>query len=76
VTSNEKQRTVPADRERQRLLECIDRLPVIEREIYILAEMEQKPAWKIASEKNLSEPEVQQWLLQARAGLRKLFFES
>lgn len=75
-SQKKEQHTAPAGRERQHLLECIDRLPVIEREIYILSEIERKSAAEIADEKKMSEPEVHQCLSNARTGLRKLFFES
>ncbi len=62
------------DAERQRLLECIEKLPEPEREIYALHEVEGKSPEQIAGLKAISEEEVRATLTSARKAMRKLFF--
>ena len=64
------------DRERQRLLDCVSRLPEIEREIYTLLEIDRKTPSEIAGMRNLGEEEVRAVISSAQKGLRKLFFEA
>ena len=63
------------DGERLRLLECIDKLPEPEREMYTLLEVEGKSTAEIAGLKGLGEPEVKAHITSARKAMRKLFFE-
>jgi 3,8-divinyl chlorophyllide a/chlorophyllide a reductase subunit X len=63
------------DGERLRLLECIEKLPEPERELYTLHEVEGKSPTEIAGLKGLGEPEVRATIATARKAMRKLFFE-
>jgi chlorophyllide a reductase subunit X len=64
------------DNERQRLIECISRLPEAEREIYTLLEIDRRTPAEIADAKKLTESEVEEAISNARRSLKKLFFES
>jgi chlorophyllide a reductase subunit X len=64
------------DAERQRLLDCISRLPDPEREVCSLLEIERKSPAEIALIKNLGEGEIDELISKARRNLKKLFFES
>ncbi|NTU92764.1 MAG: chlorophyllide a reductase iron protein subunit X [Chlorobiaceae bacterium] len=66
----------PMEGERQRMLECIAKLPESEREVCSLTELERKTPAEIAVLKNLTVPEVEELLSSARRHLRKLFFEN
>ncbi|NTU53884.1 MAG: chlorophyllide a reductase iron protein subunit X [Chlorobiaceae bacterium] len=63
------------EREQERLLECIGKLPDAEREIYSLREIEGKSNEEIAALKNLELKEVQSHISSARKMMRKLFFD-
>jgi chlorophyllide a reductase subunit X len=61
--------------ERLRLLECIEKLPEPEREVYALHEVEGKSPEQIAELTGLGKQEVKATLTSARKAMRKLFFE-
>jgi chlorophyllide a reductase subunit X len=63
------------EREKQRLLECIAKLPDVERALYTLLEIEGKPVEEIASLTSLSEDEINSRISKAQKMMKKLFFE-
>jgi chlorophyllide a reductase subunit X len=65
----------PAEKESSRLLECIDKLPEPEKEIYRLLEIGKIPVADIAERKKMSESEVEDLFIKARTQLRRLFFD-
>ncbi len=62
------------DREQQRLLKCIAKLPESEREMYTLLELEGKSPKEIAKLNGLDEEVVRATIASARKAMRKLFF--
>ncbi|MDW8436774.1 MAG: chlorophyllide a reductase iron protein subunit X [Chloroherpetonaceae bacterium] len=59
----------------ERLLDCIAKLPRIERELITLSEIKKKSPDEIAIEKQLDRAEVLERLASARARLKELFFQ-
>ncbi len=64
------------DPERQRLLDCIPKLPEEEREVCTLLEIDGRSPNEVARLKNLSEEEATALIAKARRSLKRLFFES
>jgi chlorophyllide a reductase subunit X len=60
----------------ERLLECISKLPRIERELITLLEIKKKSISEIAIEKQLDASEIEAHLSSARAHLKELFFQA
>ncbi|NTV03127.1 MAG: chlorophyllide a reductase iron protein subunit X [Chlorobiaceae bacterium] len=75
-TTGKTQSQEPDDPERQRLLDCIPKLPEEEREVCTLLEVEGRSPAEIAAQKNLTTEEVTTLIARARRSLKKLFFES
>jgi len=59
----------------ERLLNCISKLPRIERELITLSEIKKKSVSEIAIEKQLEAAEIEAHLSSARAHLKELFFQ-
>lgn len=64
----------PGTSESEKLFTLVEQLPVSEREIYRLVEVDKKSIAEAARVKGISESEAQALLSSARSRLRKLFF--
>ncbi|MFQ3598797.1 MAG: sigma-70 region 4 domain-containing protein [Chloroherpetonaceae bacterium] len=60
----------------ERLLDCISKLPRVERELITLSEIKKKSVSEIAIEKQLEAAEIESHLSLARAHLKELFFQA
>ncbi|MGQ9805617.1 MAG: chlorophyllide a reductase iron protein subunit X [Chlorobiales bacterium] len=76
VRKAEKSAPKPSMTDHERLLDCISKLPRIERELITLSEIKKKSVNEIAIEMQLEAAEIETHLSSARVHLKELFFQA
>lgn len=76
VRKAEEPASKPTMTDHERLLDCISKLPRIERELITLSDIKKKSINEIAIEKQLETAEIETHLSSARAHLKELFFQA
>ena len=76
VRKAEKSAPTPSMTDHERLLNCMSKLPRIERELITLSEIKKKSVNEIAIEMQLEKSEIEAHLSSARVHLKELFFQA